>query len=92
MDSRVPDFPGSLDRARLYPTSGTPNSSLLGPSLADAAARHGSLAVAGDLAARAGTPVAAATSVDPLVAHYQSRFGGLPPPPPSLLLQSPPSK
>lgn len=88
MDSRGPDYPGSLDRNRLYPTSGTPNPSLLGPSLADAAAataRHPTLAR--DLA-RASTPVA--DSMDPLVAHYQSRFGL--PPPSSLLLHSPTSE
>ena len=90
MDGRGPDYPGSLDRSRLYPTSGTPNPSLLGPSLADAAAataRHSAL-TSTDLA-RASTPVAG--SVDPLVAHYQSRFG-LPPPPSSLLMHSPTSK
>ena len=88
MDGRGSDYPGSLDRNRLYPTYGTPNPSLLGPSLADAAAataRHSTLAP--DLA-RASTPVAG--SVDPLVAHYQSRFGL--PPPSSLLLHSPTSE
>ncbi len=92
MDSRgAAEFPGSLDRTRLYPTSGTPGLPLLGSTaLGDAAAaRHSSLAAA-DLA-QASTPVAPG-SVDPLVAaHYQNRLAGLPPPP-SLLLHSPTSK